>query len=235
VTTAGRDDAADAGATLWLVPLTRRRNLRGTAETVERAAALRALVLLAAGEAPPAGDRRLSPHEAALAARPPSDWDEQDTVDALWRGEALGTLAWALSLVESMPAYDTPFDHLELARGLDVAAAELRRVDELQRARATARLWHWRARTALLQQEGSLALPERWRSLDQLVAAAAMRGHEEGHLPPPARGDFAAFGTTYRRLGDEQRALAWSIASERHHALEWLCGSTAWDDTPTDT
>jgi hypothetical protein len=234
VTTLRQDDAADAGATLWLVPLTRRRNLKDTAETLERVAALRALVLLAAEDAPP-GDSKLSPHEATLVARPPSEWDAQDRLDALWRGEALGTLAWALSLVEAMPAYDTPFDHLELARDLDVAAAELRPLDELQRARATARLWHWRARTALLQHEGSLALPERWRSLDQLVAAAAMRGYEEGHLPPPARGDFAAFGTTYRRLDDEQRALAWSIASERHHALEWLCGSTPWDDTPTDT
>jgi len=217
------------------VPLTRRRHVRDTAETVERAGALRTLVLLAADEPTPAGNPKLSPRESALVARARSDWDEQDRVDALWRGEALGTLAWALSLVETMPAYDTPFDHLRLARDLDVAGAEVRPPDELLAARAAARLWHWRARTALLQEEGALTLPERWRSLDQLVAAAAMRGHEEGHLPPPARGDFALFGTTYRRLDDEQRGLAWSIASERHHALEWLCGNASWDDTPTDT
>jgi hypothetical protein len=155
--------------------------------------------------------------------------------DASWRGEALGTLRWALGLVEELPAYDEPFDHEAQAQAEVTAAAELRPFDEVDAARRTARLWHWRGRTALLHAEGRLPLPAPWTSVDQLVAAAAMRGHEEGLLPPPLRGDFAAFGRAYRQLDADERALALSIAAERHYALEWLCGTSAWDEVRTDT
>jgi hypothetical protein len=62
-----------------------------------------------------------------------------------------------------------------------------------------------------------------------------MRGHEEGLLPPPLRGDLPAFGRAYRQLDADERALALSIAAERHYALEWLCGTSAWDEVRTDT
>ena len=40
----------------------------------------------------------------------------------------------------------------------------------------------------------------------------------------------------YRHLAPEQHAEAHSIAVERHHALNWLCGEGAsWDDVPLDT
>ena len=38
------------------------------------------------------------------------------------------------------------------------------------------------------------------------------------------RGDFRAYGKVYRHLTPEQHAEAHSIAGERHHALNWLCG-----------
>ena len=38
------------------------------------------------------------------------------------------------------------------------------------------------------------------------------------------RGDFRAYGKVYRHLSPEQHAEAHSIALERHHALNWLCG-----------
>jgi hypothetical protein len=79
-------------------------------------------------------------------------------------------------------------------------------------------------------------LPERYASLDQVVAATAMRGYERGVLPQPLRGDFRAFGKIYRHLSTAERAEAHSIAAERHHALSWLCGEGAsWDDVPLDT
>jgi hypothetical protein len=159
----------------------------------------------------------------------------QEAVDALWRGEALGTLRWAVGLAEELPPYDEPFDHRAVAAHLVASSAKLRPFEEVDEARRTARLWHWRARTALLHAEGRLPLPERWDSLEQLVAATAMRGSENGLLPPPLRGDFPAFGTAYRQLDDEQLALALSIAAERHYALEWLCGTSHWDEVRTDT
>jgi len=160
--------------------------------------------------------------------------DDPAVVDAAWRGEALGTLLWALQLVE-LPPYDRPFDP-DVVTGADPGEGELRDADEIALERESARLWHWRARTSDLQAAGELDLPDRFRSLDQLVAATAMRGHERGLLPAPIRGDFRAFGKVYRHLSEDQQAEALSIAVERHHALNWLAGEgTSWDDVPLDT
>ena len=169
---------------------------------------------------------------SAALARLPSR--EPAVVDAIWRGEALGTLLWSLHLLE-LPPYDRAFDTDEVVQA-NAAAGELREADELELERDSARLWHWRARTTDLQQSGSLQLPARYSSFDQLIAATAMRGHDEGLLPVPVRGDFRAFGKVYRHLTPEEHAEAHSIAAERHHALNWLAGEgTTWTDVPLDT
>jgi hypothetical protein len=190
-----------------------RRKLRSQGEVVERSRAL-------------GGELR-----AALAQLPS---DEPAVVDAVWRGEALGTLLWALQLLE-LPAYDQPFDAEQVA-AVELDEAELRDAEEIELERDSARLWHWRARTTTLQAAGALELPERYATFDQLIAATAMRGYEQGVLPAPMRGDFRAYGKVYRHLTAEQHAEAHSIAVERHHALNWLCGAGAtWDDVPLDT
>ena len=178
-----------------------RRKLRSQGEIVERSRAL--------------GDEL----RAALAKLPS---DDPAVVDAIWRGEALGTLLWALQLVE-LPAYDQPFDAEEVA-AVQLDEADLREAEELELERDSARLWHWRARTTSLQAAGALELPERYATFDQLIAATAMRG------------DFRAYGKVYRHLSPEQHAEAHSLAVERHHALNWLCGAgETWDDVPLDT
>jgi hypothetical protein len=190
-----------------------RRKLRSQGEVVERSRAL--------------GDEL----RAALAKLPS---DDPAVVDAVWRGEALGTLLWALQLLE-LPAYDQPFDAEEVA-AVELDDADLRGGDELELERDSARLWHWRARTTSLQAAGALELPERYATFDQLIAATAMRGYEQGVLPAPMRGDFRAYGKVYRHLSTEQHAEALSLAVERHHALNWLCGAgEKWDDVPLDT
>ena len=190
-----------------------RRKLRSQGEVVERSRAL--------------GDEL----RAALAKLPT---DDPAVVDAVWRGEALGTLLWALQLIE-LPAYDEPFDAEQVA-AVSLEQAELRDAEEIELERDSARLWHWRARTTSLQAAGALELPERYATFDQLIAATAMRGYEQGVLPAPMRGDFRAYGKVYRHLAPEQHAEAHSIAVERHHALNWLCGEGAsWDDVPLDT
>jgi hypothetical protein len=190
-----------------------RRKLRSQGEVVERSRAL--------------GDEL----RAALAKLPS---DDPAIVDAVWRGEAVGTLLWALQLLE-LPAYDQPFDAEEVA-AVELDDADLRGGDELELERDSARLWHWRARTTGLQAAGALELPERYATFDQLIAATAMRGYEQGVLPAPMRGDFRAYGKVYRHLSPEQHAEAHSIAVERHHALNWLCGAgETWDDVPLDT
>jgi hypothetical protein len=190
-----------------------RRKLRSQGEVVERCRAL--------------GD-------ALRAALPQLPSDDPAVVDAVWRGEALGTLLWALQLLE-LPAYDQPFDAEEVA-AVQLDDADLRGGEELELERDSARLWHWRARTTGLQAAGALELPERYATFDQLIAATAMRGFEQGVLPAPMRGDFRAYGKVYRHLSPEQHAEAHSIAVERHHALNWLCGAgETWDDVPLDT
>jgi hypothetical protein len=178
--------------------------------------------------------RALADDVRAALGRLPEGEDDPAVVDALWRGEALGTLLWALGLVE-LPAYDEPFDHTQLV-DVPLENAELRDTAEVERERDAARLWHWRARTTILQDDPSVELPERWESFDQLVAATAMRGFERGLLPAPMRGDFRAFGKVYRHLTPEQHSEAMSIALERHHALNWLCGvGETWEEVTTDT
>ncbi len=190
-----------------------RRKLRSQGEVVDRCHALQDEV------------------RAALAQLPS---DDPAIVDAVWRGEALGTLLWALQLAE-LPPYDQPFDAAEVVAA-DTDDAELRDAEEIELERESARLWHWRARTTSLQAAGAVDLPERYATFDQLIAATAMRGYEQGLLPPPMRGDFRAYGKVYRHLAPEQHAEAHSIAVERQHALNWLTGEgEGWDDVPLDT
>ncbi len=167
-------------------------------------------------------------------ARLPEGADDPGVVDTVWAGEGLGMLLWALELAQ-LPPYDRPFEAGALLE-TSVGDAVLRPDEEIGRARETARLWHWRARTAALQANGEVALPAPWQSFDQLVGATAMRSFEQGLLPRPLRGDLPAFGVVYRELNAEQRAEAHQIAWQRHRALNWLCGlGRSWDTVPTDT
>src|SRR2546429_9998566 len=97
-----------------------RRRLRSQKEVVERCRALRA------------------EFEAGLERLADADNDPL-VVDAVWRGEALGALLWALQLAE-LPAYDTPFDAAELTAALE--EARLREADEIELECESARLWH---------------------------------------------------------------------------------------------
>jgi hypothetical protein len=160
--------------------------------------------------------------------------DDPAVIDAVWLGEALGTLLWTVQLVE-LPAYDQPFETREVADA-SLEEAELRDREEIELECESARLWHWRARTTGLQQDGAVELPEPYASYDQLVAATAMRGFGQGLLPAPMRGDFRAFDKVYRHLSPEQHSQALSIALERHHALRWATGhGGSWRDVPLDT
>ena len=213
-----------------------RRRPRSVKQVRARARALAALVRHAQGEPQDPAGLALTPAELELLASPAAVWPEQDVVDATWRGEALGTLVWALGVVRDLPPYDRPFDHAALARPQTLDESELRPREELAEAREAAKLWHWRARTAVVQDEHLGGVSGTWQSFDQLIAATAMKGHARGLLPLPLRGDFPAFGKPYRSLSPKERALAHSIAAERHYALDWLCSSgVEWVDVRTDT
>jgi hypothetical protein len=173
------------------------------------------------------------PLRTALALLPEAA-DDPAVIEAVWQAEGLGVLLWALGLVELEP-FDRPFDP-EWLLATPTAHGTMRARAEIEHARESARLWHWRVRTDALQAGEALQLPVSWDSFEQLIAVAAMRGYERGLLPSPLRGDFPAFGTGYRELSTAQRAELHAIAYERHRAFNWLCGAgRSWAETATPT
>ncbi|MBW3542777.1 MAG: DUF4272 domain-containing protein [Planctomycetes bacterium] len=192
----------------------------------------------------------LSPHEQEYAESTMATMTERQQVDASWRMEAALVLMWALGLVPEMPPYDTSADH-DLLKEFPkpdvttfVRTARLRDLAEIDRARGTAELWHWRSRTRELIERGD-AFPADdrvaaagFRSYDDVVRFSAQKAAEKGTMPPCIDDDFPAKGKAYRDLTEMQWSEVRSIANERHHALNWLCGyapDNRWDDTPTDT
>src|SRR5881409_175957 len=114
------------------------RRTRSTKEVQARVRTLAALVRHAHGEPQDLKGLRPTENEAELLSRSAEAWSEREVIDATWRGEALGTLRWALTLVDELPPYDRPFDHLAIARDLQLENAELRPRDELEEEREAA-------------------------------------------------------------------------------------------------
>jgi hypothetical protein len=169
---------------------------------------------------------------------------EQQRIDAGWLAESITCLLWALKIIPGMPSYDQESSH-EIVNALPansikdlIKQAHLRPEEEIKKQRNIAELWHWRARTRELQEEGYLFQLPSGYTIEQVIELAALKGAENGDLPHPIRSDFAARGKPYRDLSLEEFAVLTSIAQERHKALNWLCGfssSGLWKDTPTDT
>lgn len=163
----------------------------------------------------------LSEAERALLEHPLDEWSEEQRIAAASRGESLGVLLWALSIVDELPPWDEPIDAVEVAPLGDTVdelleRAQLRASDELERARDIADLWRWRVNAS-------------GRDLD-VLGGTARAAFDAGEIPAPIAGDFPAFDKAYRELAVDEAALACSIATERHLALTWLCGQPAeWD------
>lgn len=160
----------------------------------------------------------LTDAERELLHLPLDEWSEQQRIAAASRGEALGVLLWALSVVDDMPPWDEPFDAVEEAPLGDtpeelIERARLRPAEELERARDLADLWHWRATAA-------------GKDLD-VLGGTARAAYDAGDIPEPISGDFPAFDKAYRELAPDEADLVRAIAAERREALAWLCGQGA--------
>jgi hypothetical protein len=185
----------------------------------------------------------MAPWEQQFMAALPMETDRQAIVDASWLVESAVCLAWALKLVDTIPAYDEECDHDFLKRvPEDLAHVEnsvLRSQHQIERTRETAELWHWRSRTYTLVAEGRIpAILPAGNTIDEELRSLSARCAAEGVLPPPIGGDFPALGKAYRELLPGEYNMIGSIAQERHKALNWLCGyapGNRWSDTPTET
>jgi len=194
----------------------------------------------------------LSPQECELAATTVLTMTHPQQLNAMWRMEAVQVLMWALHLVATLPPYDVPASPNLLqavpTEGIErfVQSARLRPNREIDQARDLAELWHWRARTRQLIEEGYTLDqfdPDRKmraagvETLDDIVRLTAKHGKEEGRFEVIDE-DFAVHGKAYRDLSPEEWSEVRSITLERHFALNWLCGyapNNRWDETPTDT
>lgn len=191
----------------------------------------------------------LSPSERELTKTTIVTMTREQQLDALWRMESLQVLMWALDMIPELPPYDTLADHDLLSKipSDDVQAfiesARLIPISRIEAERNLAELWHWRARTYLLIEDGVSFNPDaRLRAagintLDDVVRFTARHYAQEGIIEVIDE-DFAARGKAYRDLSEQEWQEVFSISAERHFALNWLCGyapGNRWDETPTDT
>lgn len=169
----------------------------------------------------------------------------QQRIDASWLAESIVCLLWALQIVPELPSYDQEASHesVKMLPAISIKdltrRAHLRSQEEIKRQRDIAELWHWRARTRKLQEEGGLHGDlAGGHTIQQVIELSASKAAENGDLPEPIGSDFPAMGRPFRDLSFEEFAMLTSIAQERHKAFNWLCGfspSGRWADTPTDT
>lgn len=168
--------------------------------------------------------------EAALGA--PA---RQRVVDCSWRVEGAAVLAWALGRAD-LPRHDEPLDPAEIFAWLDfaphsrsnlVASACLRPREEIERGANRAFSLHWRLRDFHLSR-GALDFAK--------FAREAWFGPLEIGGLALAEGDLAVGGVALMKADPQQVHRATSLARERHHAHNWLCGDAElYSDVDTST
>lgn len=192
----------------------------------------------------------LSPSEKTFAQSTIVTMTEQQQIDASWRVEAVHVMLWALGMIPELTDFDTEAnpETLECIPSGDptafIESARLRSREDIDRAREIAEFWHWRSRTRELIEQGR-AFPDDPQlkaagicSFDDVVRMAAVNGAQAGLIPSCIEDDFPARRKAYRNLTDAEWKEVASITTERHFALNWLCGyapNNNWDETPTDT
>jgi hypothetical protein len=166
-------------------------------------------------------------------------------IDASWLAESVMCLLWALGYREDISAYDQQCDpqsiKIPTADSSSGASqqATLRPHREIERQRDSAELWHWRCRTHKLLVAG--AIPDalsNGMTMTEIVRMTAEKAAEDGILARPIDGDFPISGKAFREVSYDDLVTLTSIATERHKALNWLCGYASdnrWSKTPTDT
>jgi hypothetical protein len=176
----------------------------------------------------------LSDEEIRAFETPLGEWNDSQFIEATWRMESLAVICWALSMIRNLPAFDEQIEVEILEEVLDieqwsemVSNAVLRDRKEIEKARDMAALWDWRS------QIGTPPYEEDAREAE--IAEQANAALERGLVSTLAQDDLIGFGRPYRDLDEDELEEMASIALERHHALNWLCGfSDDWDEVPTD-
>ena len=186
-------------------------------------------------------DPILTPAEQRLLKTRVGKLARAGVLAASWRIEGLAVLAWALTLLDDPPAYDSPVEPTALLALIPApwastralrTTANLRPESEIADERERAELWHWRAETAATSPGPSRGDD---RDLRSLVREVAEEAYAAGLLAPLAGHDFPISGRPYRELNPDARETLAIVAAERLRALNWLCGfGPIWDRVPLD-
>jgi hypothetical protein len=178
-------------------------------------------------------DAELEPHEAALLRAPFGSPPQQARIDASWRAEALGVLAWALGRAELSP-HDQEVDAAAVAGTLGflepstvLEAARLRSEAELAAYGNVAFTVHWRLREFSLRP-GSLDFAT--------FCEKAWFGPLSLEGVQLVDGDLGVKGAPIARAAPAEVRTVMSIAQERHQAANWLLdASSPLSETDTGT
>jgi len=163
------------------------------------------------------------PAELALLGAPIGTGRPQTAIDAVWRAEGAEVLLWALGARDQL-VHDVQQHPYEMARECGVLGISrpclldhpaLRSEADLKWQRRRLLAIHWR----LVEQHlrpgpvPFLALPE-----------CGFAGEVDLERIPVAGGDLSIGGVPAFRADPMRVAIATAIASERHHAANWLIG-----------
>lgn len=173
--------------------------------------------------------------ERRMLESPLGTLDERRVIDATWRGEGLGVLAWALGRSE-LPSYQETVRPPEVADSLGFMEASgdallnkptLRSPAELETLARRLFALHWRLREFTLRPRpmdfASFARTGPFGPLD--VSGLAF-----------AKGDLAIDGRPLASVDERRRRECLSIARERQQAANWLCGQEhVYSDVGCDT
>lgn len=165
----------------------------------------------------------LEPDEWKVVQRPLGKLQPQDQINATWRFEGLGVLAWALGLFE-IPDCDQLVDTNVLLRAcgmLDVELSrqilgnpQLRPLEELQAKQKELFALHWRLRNYDLDS----------KVMDfEEFARKCWFGPLSVDGLTIIDGDLGLFDKRLDQANEEEFSLAYSTARERHLAINWLC------------
>ncbi|MEM7248773.1 MAG: DUF4272 domain-containing protein [Acidobacteriota bacterium] len=174
----------------------------------------------------------LEPSELAFLDAELGSADPQAVVNATWRAEGVGVLAWALGRFELTP-HDVPLDPKAAADAVGFLAEaiepepRLRASDELTTQSEILFATHWRIRDHSLNR-GSLDFAEFARTcwFGPLVITGL----------PLAEGDLAVGGRSIAKAEPQQVGFCLSMALERHQAIRWVLGwSELYSEIDTST
>lgn len=178
--------------------------------------------------------------EIALVRSPIGFTDEETALATFWQIEALAALASVVLQNVSLPdpwqqietgpllaAIQEPWDDLTaFARTLELPGEE-----SIARERERAELWLWRcAIDDELRGSTGRDRAELLEILHDTVTEAIA-----AEILPSGNGDFLVNGREFAETDIETKAVITEIATQRLHALNWLCGfGASWDNVPLD-